>query len=404
MPTSIQSLRSGSPTIVDPKLYSAYAQAKWHALTHLEFYYHQNANGGTSEADSMEFFVRKLIETTKALELKHRYNKSQAGRPTVAASGFSFTYDIRDLAADLSTAGERLPKLPSIDYCREKLLDNLMSAQPDPATHAGVDRTRHDEERDRLQWQIAEHAYLSSLDLRRQFFYFTPGKLFPVQKEEWKGEEKGRRAYRFSWGCWDPETHRPCVYFLLFTQAEHEAALEQESPDYVQFLRAVEQAGSRAPKELEIVFAQLDELTSRFIHPKALKRVIFGPLVTPILYRGREGAEVPLLASKLMPVFEEAGVDDMESVLFFSTQFMFSYGERTPTGSLASKIFGSEEPKTRQLFVIPKTDQPLQLQRYALLPHRLRQHISDELVAATPELQGVEFLAYNADHKEVNRV
>lgn len=403
MDSVIPDLRAGTITVSDPLVYSAHARLVWSALGNLEIYYRQNAKGETSEAESMAIFVEKIIQTTRALELKHRCNKETSGHPMIAASGFPYTYDIRDMQADLLSVPERLPKLPPLELSREKLLDNLMTPRPDPATN-GIARSRHDDERDRLRFQIAETAYLNSLDLRKQFFYFTPGKLFPIQPGEWKGQEKGRRAFRFSWGCWDPETHRPCVYFLLFTQDEHEPPLTTESPEYVQFLRAVERVGTRAPKQLAAVFAQLDEVTTQFIHPKALKRVILGPLISPLLYKDQNAAAMPPLVSQLCPVFAESGASDEESILLFSTEFMFSHDERTPTGTLAERLFGSEQPKVRQVFMIPKTERTLSYQPYAILSHRLRRHISDDVVASIPDLEGVEFLAFDSDSKEVANV
>lgn len=397
-------LRAGTVEVSDPLMYSAYARMTWTALSHLEIYYRRNSNGETSEAESMAIFVEKIIQTTRALELKHRFNKDNAGHPIIAASGFPYTFDIRDLQADLASAHERIPKLPTVEFSREKLLDLIMVGKPDPKLEDGVALARYEEERDRLLWQIAERAYFDSLDLRKQFFYFTPGKLFPVPPEEWHGREVGRRAYRFSWGCWDPETHKPCVYFLLFTQDETEPALTDDSPEYAQFLRAVERVGTRAPKQLAVVFAQLDEFSSNFIHPKMLKRIMFGPLISPLLYKDKEPAAIPPLVAQLSPVFTECSAIEDESVLFFSTEFVFSSGEHTPSGTLAQRLFGSHEPKLRQVFTIPRTDRSLSLQTYAILSHRLRQHLSEELIASVPELSGVEFLAFDEETKGVAHV
>src|SRR5215471_6368701 len=149
----------------------------------------------TSEGESMALYVQKILATVYALRLKHSFSPAYFARPGVdlADSGFPHFQDIMTLDADLSTRSERLPKLPEVELSRQMLLDYLM--------HHGVETpVRQSEECRKLFWQIAERAYLEYLDLRRQFFRFTPGKLFSVGPESFS-KEKGRRAYHFSWGC-----------------------------------------------------------------------------------------------------------------------------------------------------------------------------------------------------------
>lgn len=407
MDASVSNTSSGLVSVANPGLYSAYSRAISGTLSHLELYYRHNAGGESSESKSMEVFLGKIVETVTSLEMKHRFNKDPGGAPTIAASGFPFTYDIRDMGADYATSKERLPKLLPLDRIRDKLLDNLMTLRPDPDFNQGIDFARLEEERQRLQWQFAERVYLESLDLRKQFFYFTPGKLFPVGKDEWSALGKDRRAYRFSWGCWDPETNRPCIHFLLLEQDIHEPELMLDTAEYAQFLRAIEQVGTRAPRMLEALFAQLDEVTSRFLHPKALKRFRLGPIVSPILYKDGVPDGTLKAVRKLLPVFEAAKAKEQDSILFFTTEFVYSYGEHTPSAATLAqhlqRIIDSEGPKLRQVFTIPKTDKPLSLETFVLLSHRLRQHLTDDVVKSIPEMEGAEFLAYN-DDKEVDNV
>jgi hypothetical protein len=65
-----------------------------------------------------------------------------------------------------------------------------------PGTEAPV---RQSEECRKLLWQIAERAYLEYINLRQQFFRFTPGKLLTADPASFSNE-RGRRAYHFSCG------------------------------------------------------------------------------------------------------------------------------------------------------------------------------------------------------------
>src|ERR1700683_3659913 len=206
---------------MDPLRYTVYLGLLADAFKGLLAYYGEvEREAQTSEGESMALYVQKILATVYALRLKHSFSPAYFARPGVdlADSGFPHFHDIMTLDADLSTRSERLPKLPEVELSRQMLLEYLMH----PGTEAPV---RQSEECRKLLWQIAERAYLEYINLRQQFFRFTPGKLLTADPASFS-KEKGRRAYHFSWGCYDSQRNRPCVYFMLMTQDEKDTPLD----------------------------------------------------------------------------------------------------------------------------------------------------------------------------------
>jgi uncharacterized protein (DUF1330 family) len=352
----------------------------------------------TREEESMAIYALKFLQTIRALRLKYLYSPLYLAQPRIdlTDSGFPSAYDISLLDADLATKNERLPKFASLETLKQKLLDNLMTIPSDE------DRDRHEEKRRDLQWQISERAYLESLDLRTQFFQFTPGKLLEIPAEDFA--EEGRRAYIFSWGCYDRERNRPGVYFMILTQDLKERPLETGSPAYMMFLETIQGIACRTPDNLRAIAVRLDESFAT-LHPKMLKRIMVGPLVSPMLHRNVETytPQPGSLEARLMPVIERAELKSNDFVLLFSTEFVYSEREEVPQHFLSLK-----RPKARQIFHVPKNDRDLlkrgasSVTRYALLPHALRQHLNDEDVKHVPELAGCEYLIYQTKGDVIN--
>jgi hypothetical protein len=132
-----------------------------------------------------------------------------------------------------------------------------------------------------------------------------------------------------------------------------------------------------------------------------------GPLVSPLLCEG-EGCVYPDAAVKLLPVFEEAGLEKNDFMLSFSTEMIVSKREEVP--ATFKSVLGLD--KVRQIFEVPKTDRELLRRQasayrtYCILPHRLRQHLSDELRASIPEFADPELtmLTYQRTEKGVVNV
>lgn len=371
---------------MDPLRYTPYLFLLRDVFQRLLAYYGEmEKRAQTSEGESMALYVQKILSTVTALRLKHAFSPAYFNRPGVdlAQSGFPHYHDIVALDSDLAARAERLPKLPELGETRDMLLDFTMH----PSAKAPV---RDSEVFRKLQWQFAERAYFESLDLRQQFFRFTPGKLFEADPRFFS-KEKGRRAYQFSWGCYDARRNLPCVYFMLVLQDEKETPLDKENnPEFDRFLQSIDSIASRAPEQLLPIAVRLDE-QFKGLYPKALKRICMGPLVSPLLWDGESGARSNAAAG-LIPIFQQAELDTDDFVLFFSTEMVVSKREEVP--ATFKSVLGFD--KVRQIFEVPKTDRELLRRQasayrgYCILPHRLRQHLTDELRAGIAELSDPE--------------
>lgn len=387
---------------MEPPRYTPYLKLLADAFERLLAYYGEiEREAQVTEAESMALYVQKMLATVKALRLKHAFSPTYFLRPGVdlADSGFPHFHDIIKIDSDLASREERLPKLPELEVSREMMLDCLMQ----PGVNAPV---RESEVFRKLQWQFAERAYFDSLGLRQQFFRYTPGKLFEMDPVSVSAKE-GRRAYQFSWGCYDSARNRPCVYFMLVEQDTTEKPLDgKDNPELERFLQTIDSIASRAPEELAPIAVRLDE-AFRGLYPKALKRVCLGPLVSPLLWDGEAGARSEL-TSELMPLFKEAALEEKDFVLFFSTEMVMSGREEKPA-TLRSAL-GLD--KVRQIYDVPRTDRELvrrkasAYQDYCILPHRLRQHLTDDVRARIQEFASpnLVLLAYQRTEEGVVNV
>lgn len=383
-------------TEVEPTRYRDYVRLLDRVLENLRRYYEaEEKDKKTREEESVALYAYKFLETIKSLRLKYLFSPMYLARPGVdlTTSGFPHFYDITLLDSDLSTREERLPKMGEMQELKNLLLEHLMVV-PQRGSEA-----KHTEIELGYLWQISERAYLEGLDIRKQFFQFTPGKLVPVPLEEFA--EEGRRSYAFSWGCYDSESNRPSVYFMLLSQDERERPLhDANNPELVKFLETVQHIAARAPVNLSVIAIRLDE-SFKTLYPKALKRLSIGPLFAPMLSKGiGNGTMSDSFAHRLMPIFERAELPDNDFVLFFSTEFVYSEREEIPHQLLS---FGKQ--KVRQIFHVPKNDRKLMrhgataIRQYALMPHRLRQHLSQEDLSGIPELSDREYLVYGTEQE-----
>lgn len=374
--------------------YGPYMRLLQRAFVLLKTYYDDLE---TSEYESMSIYALKFLDTIKALELKHRYAPSWRARAgiEIAPSGFPIFTDIVQLSVDLSSKCERLPKLLPAGDVKQQMLDILLAGE--------VQDARADERFSMLQYQFADRAYLEMLNLRNLYFRFTPGKVYEAD-EAHQPSKDGRKAYYLSWACYDSATNLPYMYLMLF---EHEPTngteLQEGGPELVQLFETIESLGNRAPEQLHAIGVRLDEALPS-IYPRAIKRNRIGPIFSPLLEQ--DGRPPESLAARIGALCTHAGLGNDDFVLFFETEMVLSEREEVPAGRFP---FGKR--KARQIFHVPKTDRELMrrgstaLHRYALMPHRLRQHLTHVECEQLPELTGkIDYLTYIEKQGRVERV
>lgn len=374
--------------LMDVPRYSAYAHLLTKVFAHFGTYYAQKTHTVSNpfEERILAESATRLVNTVAALRLRHMYTPDYLRHPGVDlhASGFPHFYDINQLAVDLAMREEKLRTLPSIDALKPLLLEELLSGE---SPESGKNTEREAD----LCWQISERAYLEMLNPNTMFFQFTPHtlELLP-QTPELVG--RGRRAYVFSWGCYDTDTNRPCMYFLFFEQDMHDVPLETpNNPEYLKFVSLIQQIGARVPEKLLAIGARFDE-SFKTLYPKVLKRVCMGPLISPMLYSSIPDLSEYPFAQTILPLFQRAEEASDAFMLFFSSEYLISRREEVAQGMLSSLFPG----KPKQVF-----DTAIPPHRYVLTSHLVRQHISDSDVRNIVALRGVDFLLYHQSAKEI---
>ena len=384
---------------VDPVRYRDYLRFLNRVLTRFKNYYERiEQEGQITDAESVAYFAERFLATIASLRLKYMYSPSYLRRPGVdlTYSGFPGTNDIFEMSSDLATRDERLIKLPSIEALKAMILEIVMSVPSEEDTE------RHQARSINLLYKLSDRAYLEDLDINTQFFQFTPGKLVLVPVSEYA--EAGRRAYVFSWACFDQESNEPVVYTMLFTQDEHETVFDIASADFEKFKDTVRNIAARAPESLLAIAVRLDE-SFRTLYPKTIKRVRVGPLVSPLLYQRAGTLDEASLASRILPVFKRAGSDLEDFVLLFDVETVVSVREEA---SPLFRQYGYE--KNRQIYLVNESVREMKrrgvstLHLYAIMPHWLRQHLTEGDLANLPELREATLLAYQLNEKGFSHV
>lgn len=111
------------------------------------------------------------------------------------------------------------------------------------------------------------------------------------------------------------------------------------------------------------------------------------------------------LAGRILPVFKRAGSGLEDFVLLFDVEAVISVREEV---SSLSRQYGYE--KSRQVYLVNESMSQMKrrgvstLKLYAIMPHWLRQHLTEGDFENLPELREAELLAYQINEKGLNHV
>lgn len=382
---------------VDPVRYRDYLRLLNRVFTCFERYYADiEKDAGISEAESVSYFARRFLQTIASLRLKYMYSPSYVRRPGVdlAYTGFPHAYDISTLYADVSTKAERLVKLPSSEALKSMLLENVMTI---PELES---EERHLAQRIHRLYQLSDRAFLEGLDIGVQFFTYTPGKLDVVAQDDYT--EVGRRAYVYSWGTFEHERNAPILYTMLFGQDEHDPPFDISSAEFEKFRDTIGHITAHTPEKLSMVACQIDD-SFRTLYPKTLKRILIGPLVSPLFYKGEGELDPKSLAARILPALRRAGSEDSDFVLFFDVEVVVSARESPPR-----EQYGYT--KVRQIYQIDHVRSEVErlgasaVQRFVIMPMWLQQHLTEADIDQLPEFRGAQRLLSQNDREGVIHV
>jgi hypothetical protein len=276
-----------------------------------------------------------------------------------------------ELENDAREREKKLMQLPPAILLKEGMLDVMFKEKKEPAD---------------LLWQMAARIYYESLDPLSIIYSFTPGEFTILD-----ATKKELRCL-FSWLCYDFTTNIPYVHLMVFDQdqVENGNGVHEYGVKQMQFLEVIKTNGARIPDMLTLA-ASIDGALEA-IHPKILKRIKLGPILSNTY------SEESLEAHPLLSVLRAHG-GKADVAMIVRTEMLRSQSQTdTRTGFL--KSFGPA--MIREIFALNKADdecmeaRATSVSRQIILPHHVIQHVDFSSVALE-RYAAAEILPYNQE-------
>ena len=322
--------------------YHKYFDLLLRASTLLGSWYQRVVDGAGDEEKIVSSFLNKLLYTIKLLSLKHSCGDEPKLRLDLNGSGYPHLIGIMAVESDLRRRSEELRSIDSQPVLKQAMLAHMFEKNEEPTE---------------LLATMSLRRYFEFLDESKILLPFTPGELLL------KTENETSRNYVFSWVCYDVNTNVPHVYIMSFDQDKIEEPLHNGGSSHARFMDVVRGEGSRVPA-LDIVAIGIDNCIES-IHPKILKRIKLGPLVSVAYSR----EEHPLLA--YLRTYGEEG----DFAFHIRDEMVYSQRQvQKKSGWLTSG-------EVREIFAVPRDNAECseagvsRINRMLLLPHHIMQNL-----------------------------
>ncbi len=334
----------------DNSAYKKYFGMLARAFDVLIAWYKQTEGAGDEEV-IIAHYLRRMTNTLKLLALKCSYASHPTMRLDLNDSGYPHAIAIKAMDVDLLHRDETLQSLDTQVVIKDDILTHLTKSDEEPAV---------------LLETMSLRQYFDLLNPCDMILPFTPGELI------FKGEDDERRQYLYSWVHYDPDKSIPNIYILAFEQDVTEEPLHVSDANREEFLIAVRQSGSGA-KRLQSIATSIDEAVEA-IHPKCLKRIKLGPILSLEYSRN----DHPLL--EYLRHFGK----ELDFIFHIRSEMVFSKRQVEQKGRgffSASRI--------REVFSVSLDDLDCaeagvsRIRRMMLLPHHLSQHLNRKDEAVT---------------------
>ena len=322
--------------------YKAYFELLTKASMILDNWYQRVVEGAGDEERIVASFLDKLLYTVKLLALKHGCCHGPKLRLDLKESGYPHLLGIMAIETDIRIREEELRAIDTQPVLKQAMLNYLFEKKEEPTE---------------LLATLSLRRYFEHLDPGRVLLQFTPGELVL------KSESETLRHYLFSWLCYDPDKNIPHIYIMTFDQDKTEEPLEKEGSSHARFMNVVRGEGSRVPA-LDVVAIGIDQCIES-IHPKILKRIKLGPLLSST-YSREENSLLGYLRE-----FGEKG----DFAFHIRDEMVFSARQIRKTGGWLST------GEVREIFAIPQENIECakagasRINRMLLLPHHVAQHL-----------------------------
>lgn len=299
---------------------------------------------GTTNAESraVDDFLHRLRRTFDALALRHFYGgDDRVLKIDATDSGFVHWSVLLELAAELEAKAGTLAEIPEPAQLKKSMLEQI------------VDYGLHPRD---LQEKMLRRLYLEALHPERLFRCFLPGELVKV------GRADDAASYFWSFATYDRAQNRPFIYLLYFEYDGGRTPLSAASDEFQEIRRVAEHTASGRVNLLAFS-NRFDERLPR-MRPRIVKRLVVGPYHSPAFTR--DGGALDEILDRLS--------HRLPFALRFEAETLISERETRVGAGWLSK------GKLRQVFWIPPTIDLArrgvsQLERFALMPHWLAQHV-----------------------------
>ncbi len=298
------------------------------------------------EAVIVKDLSARFLLTLRALGLKYLFEETDHMRIDLTASGFPNHLEIRRMAADLEQWKNGDVKLLNEETLKRQLLDELIRGNSDPAP---------------ILQRLAKAQYFKALEEGHFYRDFIAGNLRELKSFDAK---KQNRRLLCSWASFDTVTNRPFIYLMVFDNYPDPRGPITERVDHdPQFVEVLKKCThNTAP--LKVIASDLDEAYG-WIHPKVLKRIDIGPIIS--MYDKTEDERIQEI---------KRHIPEGHFVMHVTTEIVFSVGqEKKNTGFLS----GSE---LRQIFHVDETNKDCmermvsEVQHYLFTTHTVLQYLN----------------------------
>ena len=311
--------------------------------------WYSQIKSGNQEQVVVRGYVEKLLNTINALAMKFTYHPEHTLALDLNDSGYPHYMGIMELENDINNREAKLKSILPRLLLKDRMIDHLLRSTEEPSE---------------LLLQLASRSYYESLNIYSLITMVTFGDIVLVE------ESVKTRRYLFSWLCYDSVSNVPHVHIMLFDQDKVCEPLTENNPDRLEFLRVIKANGGRVPSTFILAKGIDDEL--EHIHPKFLKRIKLGPILTQE-YSHETEVEHPLL----IPLRKFGKENDF--ILLVRSEVTVSKGPTDIKGKGFLQALGPA--RIREIFAINNDDVDCseagasEVKRQILMPHHVLQHI-----------------------------
>ena len=314
------------------------------------------------EAHIVKDLSSRFLLTLRALGLKYLFEETDHLRIDLTASGFPNHLEIRKMAADLQQLKSGAVRPVSEETLKRELLDELIRGNSEPTP---------------ILQKLARSQYYKTIQEGGLMGEFMAGQL-----RELKVYDKAKHDKRFlcSWASFDTVTNRPFLYLMVFDNLPDPDGPRTERVDHDPHFVDMIKRCTHNTAPLKVVASDIDEAYA-WVHPKVLKRIDIGPILS--MYDRTEDEQAKEMGRH---------IPEGHFVMHVTTEIVFSVRqEKRSTGFLSKS-------ELREVFHVDETNKDCmermvsEVQKYLFTTHTVLQYLNDQHKEMLKDLSAPPFI------------